>query len=289
MLTGDPMKIILPIFLLLISFNVHAFTCSIQAVLGTNGLYCQSCPDAPNRGDSICEVPDGTSDGMCGWTIVEASPGDVNMAYACDESEELGCKDINPSYCIRLLSTWVSGSAADLVAYKVFDADGYVGDIYIQYYIKVLAEPSTLTNGTDIEVVGISQTAPDVTGDYTGAVYTSVAKQSDQYRLGLHYHTSAGWQDNWSTGTITYNGSDWYGVRLHIHNDAVADADYLVWSIDFNNDGTYEESNTYSGSITLDRLLKYSYVGQGDLSRVIDVQLTGLKFSKVAMPAACAR
>lgn len=278
-----------------------------------SSLYCGACPDTGKEGDTLCEVPDGTADGMCGWTATTSGEGSATavLDYACDESETLSCKGISPSYCMRTTQTDCD-SQDDTYIWKQFASSDYEGHMYVQFYVKILTTPTkasggtcvAMTNGLDIEIVGF--TPGSMPSSYPGNVYISIYKDTNtagDWHLGLHYHacsdsgcTSSAWygptsdSNLKSTAQVTTDGSDWLGVRLHVYNGSGNGVDYAEWWIDYSNDGTWT-AQTGTGVLTyrFDREFKYIVMGQNELDRQFDIQVTGLKFNKTAMPTACVR
>ena len=260
--------------------------------------------------DLMCEVPDGTSDGLSGWSKQTTSAGEVDFAYACDNSPALGCSDINTSYCARFRQT-SAGTESDLYGYKLLSSGGYTGDLYIQGYLKVLITPTEsdgvtpLAYNHDNEIIGVtgdslpSSYAMNVflglTGGYTGST-------SHRMSMSVFYLATTGHGGTGSTvcidqyggthceieGQTTMSVDTWVGFRLKITNSATADADAVSFWVDWNNDGTFDLVGAATG-LTLKNAIKSIYIGQNELSKLYSIQMTGIKVSTTGFPADCRR
>jgi hypothetical protein len=263
-------------------------------VAATHNNYCGICPDAGMGANKLCEVSDGTRDGMCDFITVSSGNGVVNLAAACDDSKALGCKDIDTSYCFRTQHLTCT-TADNVYAYKEIDNNGITGDIYIQAYIKIMVAPTeddcitVLKAGHDIEIFGV--TSSPMTPSYAGNVYLGIHNHRGTLTLSTFFYTDV---NHYIPGksAITTNGSDWIGVRLHIHNDATKEKDFVEWWADWDNNGKFDyvgSSKSINPNLTFLQAFQNFYVGQNDIHKKFDFQLTGIKIDTTSMPTGCMR
>jgi len=279
-------------FLFIIFLTCQFAFCS--EVVTTRKKYCNLCPDASMGANELCKVPDSTTDGLCGFIAVASGNGVVNLAAACDDSEALGCKDVDTSYCFRTQHL-ACATADNVYAYKEIDGKGITGDIYVQAYIKIMVAPTegdcatALATGHDIEIFGI--TSSPMTPSYAGNVYLGIHNHDGILTLSTFFYTDVNHHIPGTTA-ITTNGSDWIGVRLHIHNDATTEEDYVEWWADWDNNGKFDyigSSESIHPTLTFTQAFQNFYVGQNDIHGKFDFQLAGIKIDTTSMPTGCIR
>jgi len=266
------MKKLITIFLILFFASV-AFGQDIIVAKkkGAPDYYCDSCPDATGGADVDCEVPDGTVDGLCGWTVVETggATGEINMADACDNSPALGCTDIPMTYCMSVVKT--NTTETDL--YAKIAVSGV--RLYIQFYIKILAE--SLENTESFRVFGLT------TDGVTGSVDITLFQTGGLLYFQRGYHIAAGWQQDVGGTAVTLD--TWYGIRLDVNDGS----DTVQWWVDYNSDGIYTDEGTASG-LTLDRTpIVYIQLGDSGITYTHSFMITGLKVDDDTMPNECVR
>ena len=303
--------------------------------MGETPLYCGDCPDAAKNADKVCEVPNGDADGLCNWTIqntglwpTQAAQSSVSFADACDETDTLGCFDIDETYCARIQKS-VCTHYDDVYAFKQLSTEGLTGHIYLQFYVKIMAPPidvdcaespagvwnceacgsgEPMTSGHDVELIGFTPgryVSPGVytamPTDYSANVYVGLHNHGGQLTISPFHYTT---YNNHKPGNVTVStdGSDWIGVRLHIYNSATT-GDYYEWWADWDNDGVWTSMGStldgyhsaYGGDhavtdpITFAHPFKYIYIGQNDLEGSIDFQITGIKVNTTGFPAGCTK
>ena len=298
-----------------------------------NPTYCTDVTQTD--ANTLCEVPDGTADGMNTWTVQRAQryPDDVPLAgnvvsfeTACDDTEALGCSDIDMTDCIRVTKAQYAKDEDVYTFKKISDTD-ITGDIYVQFYFKNMDQPhdgtgcdwvgdeedgiwtctgeTDMTDGHDVEILGFTPgkktTYDPLPGDYPANVYMGLQQRGGNLTVSAfhyitHNHEIAGTTD------VDNDGSEWIGVRLHIYNSATAGADYYEWWADWGNNGTWTKigdsrvayydhstSTTINDAITFSHPFRYLYIGQNDLEGRVDFQITGIKVSTSAMPDDCRR
>ena len=253
------------------------------------GAYCNSCPEGANQ---ICESPDGTSDGMCGWTIIDGGNGDVSFTTSCDNTDALGCTDITMTNCISVIKTGTDNT--DQFAYKLLSSGGLT-DVYIQFYVKMMTTPTLPSNGTDWGIIFLSETVndPQSTPARSSPYFGIYRNTSTDYRWAIF---DIDWDgETWNGGThalgsssVSMNGSKWYGIRMHVHDGATANQDYIEWWIDDGPDGTWHQQTSLGGK-DFEKHIKYLVIGDNDIVRPFNAQITGLKVSTTSMPADCTR
>lgn len=235
-------------------------------------IYCSDCPDPGKNADKVCEVPNGDAGGRCNWTIQRAQrypQGDpltgnvVSFANACDETESLGCTDIDETNCIRVTKTDYT-KEEDVYAFKKL-SDTDMENIYLQFYFKNMSQPkdatgchwetsdhtdtgnwnctgiTNMTDGHDIEMIGFTPgqktTYAALPGDYPANVYMGLHQRGGNLTISaFHYVTHN--HEIPGTTSIGNAGTEWIGVRLHIYNSATT-GDYYEWWADWDNDGTW--------------------------------------------------
>lgn len=270
--------IVLVLFIgLLIAFPAYGQTVIIAKKKTDPYTYCTACPDGTAGGDQVCEMPDGTADGLCGWTIVEAggATGDINAADSCDNSPALGCNDILMTYCISAIKT--NTTDGEFYAYKSIAGN----PVYAQFYIKILDEG--LADSETTNLISFASSG-DVT---TNSVKVNLYQDgSSNLTFGIEYHEAGGWTADVSTTAISLD--TWYGIRVHINDSS----DSVQWWVDYNLDGTFTDEGTNSG-LTLDRAIGYFVIGQaagqGSGPRTQSWIITGIKVDDDSMPGDCAR
>ncbi len=304
--------------------------------MGGTPLYCGDCPDAAKNADKVCEVPNGDADGLCNWTIQRSQrypTGDplagnvVSFANSCDETDSLGCLDIDETNCIRITKAQCVKDE-DVYAFKLLSSEGLTGDIYLQFYIKIMAPPIDvdcdwvgegetnwtceacgsgvpMTPGHDVELIAFTAGAKNTYGplpsDYNANVYMGLHNHGGQLTISTFHYTT---YNNHKPGNVTVStdGSGWIGVRLHIYN-SVTTGDYYEWWADWDNDGVWTSMgstldgyhSSYGGDhavtdpITFAHPFRYIHIGQGDLEGDIDFQMTGIKVNTTGFPAGCTK
>ena len=266
------MKKLITIFLILF-FTSVAFGQDVIVVKkkGAPDYYCDSCPDAIGGADVDCEVPDGTADGLCGWTIVETggATGEIDFAATPDNDPALGCTDIPMTYTFS--STKTNTTATDLYGYKAVSGTTF----YRQTYVKVTAEG--LANSEVFTLFGFGR------ADQYGSVRISFYQDvSGNLKFIMEYHIAAGWQGD--VGGTNISLDQWYGVRLYILDSTT---DTIQWWVDYPNNGTWTDEVGVSG-VTLDRALEVAMLG-GSPDKTHIFYLTGDKIDDDTMPTACTR
>jgi hypothetical protein len=248
--------------------------------------YCTACPDATGGADVLCEVPDGTADGLCGWTVVESggATGDVNMAATPDNSPSLGCTDIPMTYVMSFTKT--NTNAGSLYAYKGCSATAN----YIQFYVKFTAEG--LANTEEFAVFALAQNASSPGILYRSAYWALYQDNSGNLKMFLTYHQAAGWSNGVDSISSTLSLDTWYGVRIKFLDPSGGGSDNIQWWMDYSNNGSWTEVTNNTG-LTLDRPIENAFFGVGDPqsggSKTQTYYVTGLKIDDDTMPTACTR
>jgi len=273
------MKNIIITFVLMLLLPLYVEARMNPYIAGSNygaaappATYCAACPDTTNGGDQICEIPDGSADGLCGWTVMEATgaTGEVDLAAACDNSPALGCASIAMDYCASVVKT--NTTSGDALAYIATSDTTH----YIQFYVKILAEGIT---GGDVGLFLIAASTE----------YASVGVGFQDLGAGYHflfyYHQAAGWTEDPSSQVIELD--HWYGIRIYLV-DGGAGADAGQWWVDYTPNGTWTDEGAFSGK-TLDRAIAQYQIGNKATSTTISFLITGLKIDNDTMPDSCAR
>ncbi len=275
-------KFCLTILTLFITITTHA--ADLQGVFGrcSPDAYCTSCPDAAKGADQVCEQPDGTIDGLCGWAITETggATGDVNFAASPDNNPALGCADIPMTYAITFTKTNTDDGSmyASLVTSPTAN--------YVQFYLKINA--SGLGFGNSFSIFALSE------ADLDPSVWIFLIENSDgvsDLRLYILYHILAGWQIM-GNSDATIPLDTWIGVRLKVLDPAGGGSDSVQWWIDYNNDGVFSDEQTVE-SLTLDRAIENAVFGvidpQSGHDKIHTYTITGVKIDDDTMPSGCAR
>lgn len=261
--------------IIFILFAVSAFADFTVVIAGKKtATYCSSCPDAANGGDQICEIPDGSADGLCGWTVVEAGgeTGDINLGGSCDNSPALGCAAISMDYCVSCVK--VNTSSGDVLAYFATSETTH----YVQFYVKILSEG--LANSEDVGIFSFAAST-----SYASMGVGLQQDSSGDLRFVMYYHVGAGWVEDSSSNTVSTD--TWYGIRLYL-NDGAGATDAGQWWVDWSNNGTWTNEGAFS-AVTLDRAIVQYQVGNKATTKAHNFILTGLKIDNDTMPDSCAR
>lgn len=251
--------------ILIIAFLIVAPSLS-HGVIVCKHYYCDACPDATGGADQLCEMPDGTSDGLCGWTIVETD-ADVDMASTIPGS--FSCTD-HSEYAVKFYKSGTSTSEAKI--YKTASGSTF----YVQGFFYLTTIPAsellyifTLSDTSNLPSVRIRVTYEDPT-----------------YYVYWGYHEEAGWTES----PVAVSLNTWYAFRLYVVNST---SDTIQFWIDLNNDGDFEDTNehpTADTGKTLDRATARYMVGTAsDVSSSYTYYVTGIKVDDDTMPDVCAR
>jgi hypothetical protein len=264
--------------LLILATDGLTFGPAIQAVIGSSvtpaTYYCNTCPDGSNGADVFCEdCHAGASTGVCEWTKDESggATGTIVFDATPDNSPALGCTGIGMTYAIQALKTNATSGIA--YAYKDFTAT----DLYIQFYIKIVAEG--LADNDTWQILSLTGEGP--------IAFFRLIQLSGDLRFNLLWYDTGWVQDNGGTNLAL---DTWYGVRIYYHNPAGTSGDTIRWWIDYPNNGTWtdEGDNGATGGFTYvaTRLLIGSV---GSTTKTISYYITGLKVDDDTMPTACGR
>jgi hypothetical protein len=258
---------------------------TIPTISGGDGSvvpYCVTCPYIAGGADVLCETPDGSADGLCGWAITETggATGDVNFAASPDNSPALGCADIPMTYAATFTKT--DTNEANMYAVATVSATAN----YVQFYIKINA--TGLAWGESFSVFALS------TATLGPSVWLLVIQNSealDDLRFFVYYHLLAGWV-SLANCDSTINLDTWYGIRLKVLDPEGGGSDSVQWWIDYNNDGVFNDEQTVEG-LTLDRPIENAVFGvvspQSGYNETHAYTITGIKIDDDTMPNGCAR
>lgn len=236
--------------------------------------YCNSCPDAANGADKVCEdCSSGDEDGLCNWAVTDRDDAycDINFNGVKDDSPALGCTDLTNSYALSLIQA--SDSTYNCFAVYTLSL-GATTDLYGQFYFKVISTDLADTETHTVLIISAS-------GSYNNA-----------FGINIHRYGADLYLDGWSSyGPTVDQGSQaiatdtWYGVRFA--GIASTNPDTFQWWVDYSNNGTWTDEGTTTGNFTQSRT--YAHTGEGAGNKLINFQLVGIKLNTAAMPTACLR
>ncbi len=257
---------------------LRGLSAGVLGIPATSNFYCNSCPDATAGGDEICEVSDGTADGLCGWTIVETggATGEVDFNATCDDSPALGCDDVPMTKCVAITKTNAT-AGANHYAYKSI-ADGTAA--YETVAIKILSESIGNGEGASLFKLGYDT---DGSGSVLILLYQT---EGGDLRFNMGYHVGGTWL--FDLGNTNISSDTWYTLRVKALNPAGGGSDSVQWWVDYSNSGSFTDEGTTSG-LTLDRAIQYATIGEADNAVPISYQIAFVKWDNDTMPAACIR